>query len=417
MYAPAVSAEATALRANRDFVLLWLAEATSGVGLQVAVVAYPLVVLALTGSAAAAGIVGFARTLPWLLFSVPAGALIDRLNRKRVMLGADAVASVALATIPVAVWLGSLSVTQVAIVAFVEGTCAVFFQIAETAAVRMVVPAEQLPDAIAANDARAYAARVAGTPIGGALLAASRALPFAADAFSYFASLVLVLATRKDFQEERSSLRRPRFAAEVAEGGRWLLAQPFLRTALVLVGGGNFAFAGVTLAVIVVAKEKDASPVLVGVMLAFGGVGGLIGAVAAPWLRRRVTPRLIVVGINWLDAGLFAAMALAPDALVLGVLLAAISFIGPTWNAVVDGYRISIIPDPLIGRVQSFDSLVAFGCASLGPLVAGLLLAGVGGDATFLLFAAFMLVLAFTSTILSALHEIDASHERTPTSA
>jgi MFS family permease len=278
-----------ALRANRDFVLLWMGEASSRLGFQVALVGYPLLVLALTGSAVKAGLVGFARMLPWFLFSLPAGALIDRLNRKQVMVVSDLGACLALLSIPVAVWMGGLSLAQIIIVAFLEGGFLVFFSIAETGALRSVVPAEQLSDAIAANDARAYAAYVAGSPLGGVLFGLGRALPFLVDAVSYLVSLLLVLATSKEFQETRT---RPgqRLRAEVAEGARWLWAQPFLRAALLLVAGSNFVFAAVTLAAIVVAREQGASPALIGVMLAFVGVGGLLGALAAPWLRRRISP-------------------------------------------------------------------------------------------------------------------------------
>jgi MFS family permease len=392
-----------ALRTNRDFVLLWMGEASSQLGLQAAVVAYPLLVLALTGSAANAGLVGFARTLPWLLFSLPAGALIDRFNRKRLMAIAQLGAAVAVFSIPAAAWAGVLSVAQIATVAFLEGTFGVFFGIAETAALRSVVPSKQLPDAVAANDARAYAARIGGTPLGGALFGLSRALPFLVDALSYLVSLALVLATRKDFQETRVPAA-PSLRAEVAEAARWLWAQPFLRTALLLVGGSNLVFGGVTLAAVVVAKQdQGASPFLVGVMLAFVGIGGIFGALAAPLLRRRLSPRLVVVGLNWVYSSVIVALVAAPNAIVLGILLGALSFVGPTWNAVVDGYRISIIPDPLIGRAQSFDSLVAFGTASLGPLIAGVLLEVVGGDGTFFVLAAIMFVLGITATLTRAL--------------
>ena len=104
-----------------------MGEATSRIGVQIALIAYPLLVLALTGSAAKAGIVAFARTVPWLLFSLPAGALIDRFNRKSIMIFADLGAAVALLSIPVAAWLDSLSLAQIVLVAFADGACGVFF--------------------------------------------------------------------------------------------------------------------------------------------------------------------------------------------------------------------------------------------------------------------------------------------------
>ena len=398
----------TPLRANRDFLLLWLGEASSQLGFQGALVAYPLLVLALTGSAAKAGLVGFARAVPWLLFSLPAGALVDRLNRKRVMVFSDVSASLALLSIPVALWIGELSLAQIVVVAFLEGAFIVFFGIAETAALRSVVPAGQLADAVAANDARAYAARVAGTPLGGVLFGISHALPFLSDALSYLVSSVLVLKTRKDFQETRSRSARS-LRLDMAEGAKWLWAQPFLRAALLFVAGSNLVFAGVVLTSVVVAKENGASPALIGAMLALVGVGGILGALAAPWLRRRISPRAVVTGYNWVYVAIILALAVAQHPAVIGSLLGALAFFGPTWNAVVDGYRISIIPDAMIGRVQSFDSLVAFGTASFGPLIAGILLDAFGGGPTLLVLAAIMLTLAVVATLAPALREIDGS--------
>ena len=238
-----------------------MGQVSSRLGFQVALVAYPLLVLALTGSATKAGLVGFARLVPWFLFSLPAGALIDRWNRKWVMVAADAGACLALATIPVALWLGELSLAHLLVVAFAEGACYVFFSIAETGALRSVVPAEQLPDAVAANNAREYAAYVAGNPLGGALFGLGRGLPFLVDALSYLASLVLVLATKTEFQERRETSARTvrRLRTEVAEGAAWLWAQPFLRTALLLVGGSNLVFAAVNLAAIVVERPRSRS--------------------------------------------------------------------------------------------------------------------------------------------------------------
>ena len=393
-----------------------MGEAASRLGVQALLVAYPLLVLALTGSAVKAGLVGFARALPWVLLSLPAGALVDRWNRKRVMVVCDAGAALALATIPIAFWLGELSLAHLLAVAFAEGAFYVFFSIAETGALRSVVPAEQLSDAVAANNAREYAARVVGNPLGGVLFAAGRAVPFLVDAVSYLVSLVLVLATKAQFQEARTTSRRPlrRLHSEVAEGAAWLWAQPFLRAALLLVGGSNLVFAGVTLAAIVVAREQGASSALIGTMLGFLGVGGLLGALAAPWLRRRIAGRSIVVGFNWVDFAVVLGLVAAPHPIAIGALLGVLAFLGPTWNAVVHGYRISIVPDALLGRVESVDSLVAFGSASLGPLVAGFLLDWIGGDGTFLVLAGIMLALAVAATFARALDAIPSGAPARP---
>src|SRR5712691_7465359 len=142
------------LRRNRDFILLWSGQVVSTLGSGVSGLAFPLLVLSLTGSPAQAGIVGFARGLPYLLVYLPAGALVDRWNRNHVMLAADAGRALAIGS--VAVWLvvGRPPIAWLAVVSFVEGALFVFFQLAESAALPHIVPKEQLPLAIAQNQAR-----------------------------------------------------------------------------------------------------------------------------------------------------------------------------------------------------------------------------------------------------------------------
>src|SRR5205823_1025571 len=149
--------EALPLWRNRDFVLLWSGQVVSTLGSEVSGLAFPLLVLSLTGSPAQAGVVGFARALPYLLVYLPAGALVDRWNRKRVMLTADAGRAPAIGS--VAMWLavGLPPVAWLAVASFVEGALFVFFQLAESAALPHIVPKEQLPPAIAQNQARVQA--------------------------------------------------------------------------------------------------------------------------------------------------------------------------------------------------------------------------------------------------------------------
>src|SRR5207245_4246669 len=160
---------ATPLRKNRDFQLLWAGQAVSVLGSRVSQIAYPLLVLVMTGSPGIAGLVGFIGTLPYILFQLPAGAVMDRVNRRRLMIACDIVRLVALGSIPLAAWLGRLSIAQVTIAAFTEGTMFVFFRLGEVAAIRIVVPPEQHPAALSQNEARLRAATLLGNPIGGLL--------------------------------------------------------------------------------------------------------------------------------------------------------------------------------------------------------------------------------------------------------
>ena len=181
---------------NRDFTLLWSGQVVSTIGTRVSSLAFPLLVLALTHSPAKAGLVGFAQTLPFLLFYLPAGALVDRWNRKRVMLVADAGRALALGSLALALALDRLTLVQIAVVAFIEGSLFVFFQLSEGAALPHVVPKEQLPAALAQNQARDQGADLAGQPLGGFLFGIGHLVPFVFDAVSYAVSFVRLLFVR-----------------------------------------------------------------------------------------------------------------------------------------------------------------------------------------------------------------------------
>src|SRR5438874_13158419 len=140
-----------ALWRNRDYVLLWSGQMISSVGTRVSMLAFPLLVLAITHSPAQAGLIAALRGLPYALFVLPAGALIDRWNRKRVMILCDTGRALALGSIPIAIVLGHLTIIQLAIVSLVEGTLFTFFGLAETACLPQVVTKEQLPGAAAQN--------------------------------------------------------------------------------------------------------------------------------------------------------------------------------------------------------------------------------------------------------------------------
>jgi MFS family permease len=258
------------LRRNRDFLLLWSGQVVSTIGTRVTSLAYPLLVLALTRSPAKAGIVGFAQTLPFLLLYLPAGALVDRWNRKWVMLVSDGGRALALGSIAIALALDRLTLVQIALVAFVEGSLFVFFQLAETAALPHVVPRPQLPTAVAQNQARDQGADLAGQPLGGLLFGIGQLLPFAFDAASYTVSFTTLLLLRSPLQQPRERART-RLRTEISEGIAWLWRQRFLRSIALLIGATNFVHNALPLLVIVRARELGASPALIGVLFAPGG--------------------------------------------------------------------------------------------------------------------------------------------------
>jgi predicted MFS family arabinose efflux permease len=395
------------LRRNRDFVLLWSGMAVSVLGSRISTIAYPLLVLALTESPARAGVVGFLATLPYLVFQLPAGALVDRWNRKRVMVVCDIGRAFALASVVLALWLDVITLVQIMVVAFIEGALFVFYNLAQSAAVRNIVPLQQLPQALAQNEARERGAMLLGQPVGAILFGVARWVPFLADALSYLASLLTLALIRKEFQADGPRERR-RLTTEVREGVVWLWRQAFLRDTALLVAGSNLLFQALVLIVIVIAREQGASASVIGVMLGGFGLGGVLGSLAAPALQRRMPMKGVVIGANWVWAALLPAIAIAPNPYVLGGVLALMAFVGPAWNVVVGAYQLAITPDRLLARVSSAETLVAYGAIPLGSLVAGFLLEGVGTAPATLVLAASMLALAVMATASPAIRNAPA---------
>lgn len=370
----------------------------SMLGSRITGTAYPLLVLALTGSAAMAGLVGFLAMLPHLLFQLPGGVLVDRWERRTVLLAADAGRALAIGSLVLGLALGELSIAWIGAVAFVEGSLSVFFHLAETGAVRNVVAPTQLTAALAATEARGRAAGLLGRPLGGILFDLGRAVPFVADAASYVVSFACVSLIRTPLQEAREP-RTLGFLGEVLEGMRWLWGQHFIRATVLAVASTNFLFQALTLTVIVMLTEQGSSGTAVGLVLGGMGLGGVLGSLAATRVQRRLRPQAVVVWANWIWALLIPLVILEPPAYLLGPLLVAIGVVGPIWNVVVVSYELAIVPDRLIARVRGAVMLIAWGTIPLGALTGGLLLEWIGPAATA---AAVSVVMILTAAALHA---------------
>jgi MFS family permease len=355
---------------NRDFMVLWSSQVVSTVGTRVTSIAFPLLVLAVTHSPAKAGLVGFAQTLPFLLLYLPAGAFIDRWDRRRMMLACDAGRAVALGSIAITVALGWLSTAQVVVAALIEGSLFVLFDLAEGATLPQVVAGEQLPAAIAQDQAKTQGADLAGQPLGGVLFSTARLLPFLVDAVTYLVSFAAMLFIRRPFQQPRA--RQPaRLKTEIAEGLLWVWRQPFLRAAVGVIGGINLVFNALTLVLIVRARELGASPALIGAMFAFVGAGGLLGSFVAPWVQR-----------------------------------------SPAFNVVVNSHLYRVTPERLLGRVRSAARLVAWGSVPLGALAGGFLASAFGAQTTLLILTGVMCGAAAAATLARGMRQLP--HHRRP---
>ena len=384
---------------NADYMLLWGGQVVSTLGSTASAVIYPLLILALTGSPEAAGIAGALRAVPYLVLSLPVGALIDRWDRKAVMILCDVGRAVAVATIPLAMALDRLTLAQVYVVTLVEGSLFVFFNIAEVAALPRVVPAGQLPQAAAQNEAGFGAAHIAG-PMFGTILYQSfgRGVPFLADAATYAVSVLSLLRIRTAFSAERAPVERD-LRREVAEGLRWLWANPLIRYMAFLTGAINLVNAGVPLTLIVLAKATGATDAQVGAIFGISGIGGIVGSLIGGQIQKRFRFGQVIAVLVWVEALLFPLYAIMPSYVLLGAIGALHFLLSPIYNVVQFSYRLALIPDRLQGRVNSVFRLIAFGFMPIGAALAGVLLERFGATATVAIFSAWLLMLAVLTAL------------------
>ncbi|HEU5368859.1 MAG TPA: MFS transporter [Ktedonobacterales bacterium] len=387
------------LRRNRDYLLLWSGQAISSAGSSASELALPLLILSITHSPAQAGLAGALRSLAYLLLGLPAGALIDRWDRKRMMIFCDAGRALTLGSIPLALALNHLTMAQLYLVSLIEGTLYVFFSLAESAALPRVVAREQLPAATAQNEATSGVVTLVGPSLGGALFGVAKALPFLADAISYAASVCSLFWIRLPFQEERQPQTSPSLRADIWEGLVWLWRQPVVRAIGLLHSGLILSGSGMTLLMLVIAERQQASPFAIGLMFGVSGLGSILGTLLGSQAHKRLRLGQIMVAAFWLFALLWPLYAIAPSPLALGTILAAFWVVDETYDVAQLSYRLALIPDALRGRVNGALRLAFFSCETLGLALTGLLLQQIGVLPTLLCFEGAWVLLAVATTL------------------
>jgi MFS family permease len=386
---------------NRDFVLLQAGQTLSAAGSQAASIAYPLLVLALTHSPAKAGVVGFATLLPGLLVGPVAGAAVDHFDRKRLMIASDVVRAAALGTLAATIYSGSVEFWMVPLVAFVDSAGSTVYNVANTAALRSVVPAPRLPDAAGVIEARRAAVRLGAPPLGGALFSIARGLPFLADAISFAASTAAMVAMRSPFQQQRDH-DQAGFRARLAEGFRYLWQHEFLRTTAFVYGLGNILSTAIFLILVVVGRRQGLSSAQIGLLFTTLGIATLVGSLTSPLHRRYLGVRTILLLELWTWTGAWVFVAW-PSVYALFAVIVPFGLCAPVTDSVVVGYMTAMTPDRLLGRVESARVTIAVAASPLGPLVAGLLLGAVSARLTVAAFAVLGLVLALWGTLSPAI--------------
>ncbi len=395
-----VRTEPLPLSRNRNYNLLWITQVVSELGSDISYIAFPLLILATSGSPLEMGIVSAASAAAHMVGELPGGVLADRFDRKKIMLLCDGCRALALGSLAVALLAGVYSFEHVLVVAVVEGLFASMFGPAEEATVPGIVHETQLSTAVARNTARTYIAGLVGPGLGGFLFSIHRMVPFLVDAISYAVSFVGLLFLRLP-QRETDVVEDEEPAREsLLSGFGWVLRHRVIRTTLVWVVGSNLVFTALVIVILALAGEHEAGPGEIGIMMSFFGVGGLLGAVVAPRLHAALPAPVIVLGFSWIAAVLTAAMVFAPGGLALGAILGVVAFFAPVANTTIITYQMTVTPDEYRGRLSGVTGLCGGVAGALGPLVGGLLMTGTGGGATgVLVCAASLAAIAVAATL------------------
>jgi MFS family permease len=368
---------------HRDFVRLWSAQTVSQLGSQVSGLALPLVaVLVLHASAFRVALLGTVEMLPFLLFALPTGVWVDRMARRPVLVVADLLRAAALASIPIAAALGSLTIWQLYAVGFVVGTFTVFFDVAYQSYLPALVGRDHLVEGNAKLELSRSAAQIAGPGVGGVLVGAITApYAIAVDAASFVWSALLAgrIRTRETVPErtEDRNMRR-----EIAEGLRYLLRDARWRAFVAYVAiynfGGNVLF---SIYVVYAVRTLHLSPGELGLVFSLGNLGWLAGAllVRRVGIRFGAGPTMIVCGL--LCGAPNFLVPLAPRSLAIPFLVAAqivIALAIVVFNVTGISLMQRLTPDRILGRLNASRRWIVWGTQPLGAVTGGALATTIG---------------------------------------
>src|ERR1700722_4372874 len=409
--APSRAAPA-ATRLSRDYWRLWGANAISSTGDGAFVAALPLLAVTITRDPRLVSVVTAAIFLPWLLLSLPAGAVVDRYDRATLMWRAQAVQAAVVTIIAVLVVVHQANIEVLAAGGLLLGSAEVIFSNAAQAVLPALVPPELLAKA---NGSQQVSLTVGesflGPPAGSLLFAAAAALPFGLDAMSFAGSAAL-LARLPRTGEAPQDTERPSIRAQVAEGLRWLARHRLLRVVAVLLGIYNFANQmGQAVLVLLATQTLHVSARGYGLLLASSAVGSVAGGLVNPILARRMgmLPCLVLPAL--IDAAAFVGIGLAPGPVVVAALLAVQGFSVTMWNVVTVSLRQRVVPGHLLGRVNSVYRMLGWGLMPLGALAGGFVAHAAGLRAPYVVAGLLCLlsVLAALPLLLPAGRQLEAA--------
>jgi Na+/melibiose symporter-like transporter len=375
---------------GRDFNRLWGAAAVSNLADGLLAAAAPLLVASVTDDPVLVGLAVFVQQLPWLLLSLVSGVLVDRLDRRRLIVAVNAVRAALIGGLALAVLAGdgepSVVLPAVYAAGFLLGTCETLADTAWASLVPSVVTSEDLPRANARMQGVYFVInRFAAPPLGAALFVAAAALPFGVNAVTYAVTALMMATLRRTSRGTPEPARpqeptaRPSLRSDIAEGVRWLWHHPALRMLSLALCLMNITLcSGLAILVLYGRERLGLGEIGYGVFLTAIALGGLVGSACAPRLQGWFSASLLLrVGLV-IETLTHVGLGLATTGWVAGAVFFAFGVHGGVWIGVERTLRQRVVPDELRGRVESVFMFFAMGGSALGSLVGGPIAAWLG---------------------------------------
>src|SRR5262245_14856439 len=400
---------------------LWLSQSISQLGTQVTLLAMPLVaILTLGATPLEVGILTAVDFVPFLLFTLPAGVWVDRWPKRRILIAADIGRAFVLAAVPAAYLAGILEMWQLYVVGFLAGTLTVFFDVGYQAFLPVLVARDRLAEGNSRMEVSRSAAQVIGPGFAGFLVGALTApIAILVDALSFLGSAGFLGRIPDGAVRARpeSDAPRPGFVHEILEGLRYFAGNVYLRVTAAAVTVLNFAGqVGFSIFLVFVVRDLHLTPEVIGLTVAIGGIGTIVGAATAQGIARRmgVGPALILACSLFTVATLL--IAVAPPENPVPFLIASGLIQGPgvmLINVNALSLRQAVTPDQLLGRVYATGRWIAWGTIPLGAVVGGILGTAIGLRETIAISSVGGLVAVSILAIspLRSLREIPALHD------
>ncbi|MGN9844158.1 MFS transporter [Nonomuraea sp. H19] len=404
------------LRRNWRFQFLWAGAAVSSLGDSAVGLALPLLILASTGSPVLTGAATTVGMVSGLLISAPAGVWVDRMDRRRILVGAEAVLALVWGAFAILVQLDAVSAWNVVLLSAISGCAGAVKAPAHAAALQALVPKTQLAAAYAQNQARSYGIQLVGPPMGGLLYSLNRAVPFAFEMLASAASTLCYVAAKVPRRPAESGRKQAAGSTSMKnafiEAFSWLFAQRGLRAVIGVALFMNPLVNAIWIPVMVLVGERGGASLDTGIIMAGAGVGGLVGSLLSTRLSKVLPPGKLLLLVCFLMGGSYCLIPLPLGTHWPIVPIIASCLASPALNVALMALMGQLVPSAMMGRVMSMVTLTFQGFSPLGPVIGGFLSGALGGSGALMACGVSLLAITAVASASTALRSLRRPEEQ-----